>query len=81
MSDARCVSIQWCTDLVENFDLIDNLRKLQQPIWGCLGLQKLDSVENFNLVKKFVVTNFSTKSVLQCIYTLTRLPLAVVYAE
>ena len=53
--------IQWSTDLVdtdlvENFDLIDNFKKLQRPICGSLALQKL------NLVENFAVTNFYTKS-------------------
>ena len=39
------------TDLVENFDLIDNLKKMQRPICGSLALQKLDLVENFDLVE------------------------------
>ena len=54
------------TDLVENFDLIDNLKKLQRPICGSLALQKLDLVENFDLLENFAVTNFSSKSVIHC---------------
>ena len=34
---------------------------MQRPICGSLALQKLDVVENFDLVENFVVTNFSTK--------------------
>ena len=48
------------TDLVEKFDLIDNLKKLRRPICGSLALQKLDLVENF------AVTNFTTKLVVNC---------------
>jgi len=59
--------IQSSTDLVENFDLLDNLNKMQRPICGSLGLQKLELVENFDLVENFPVTNFSTKSSFHCI--------------
>ena len=33
---------------------------------GSSALQKFDLVENFDLIEKFAVTNFSTKSVLHC---------------
>ena len=40
---------------------------MQRPICGSLALQKLDLVENFDLVENIAVTIFSTKSVVHCI--------------
>ena len=39
---------------------------MQRPICGSLALQKLDLVENFDLVENIAVTIFSTKSVVHC---------------
>ena len=59
-SSIQCSTDLVDTDLVENFDLIDNFKKLQRPICGSLALQKLDLVENI------AVTIFSSKLVVNC---------------
>ena len=38
------IQLQWSTDLVENFDLIDNLKKIAATNFCSLALQKLDLV-------------------------------------
>ena len=61
-------TVQRCTNLVERFNLIDNLKKSWRPICGSLALQKLNFIENLDLVEYVAVTNFSTKSVLHALY-------------
>ena len=55
--------MQWCTDLVKKFNLGENSEKIAVTNCGLSALQKIDVVEKFDLIKKFAVTNFSTKSV------------------
>ena len=67
--DRKC---QLITTLVHRlrrkFQFSGKFGKFAATNCGSLALQKLDLVENFDLVKNYAATNFSTETVLQCFF-------------